>query len=133
MNSVVNEIKKVEVFYIATMEKNQPRVRPFSSVTEFEGNAYICTGRKKEIFRQLQETPYIELCGSYDMGSWLRVSAKVELDNRIEAEAALLSDPTGPSQLYKPGDGNFAAFRLTNVKAYKYNFYSAPTLIKEHD
>ena len=67
----------------------------------------------------------------YDGGTWLRVSATVEEDNRIEAEQAVLDDPTGPKQLYKAGDGNFVVFKLTNIKAFKYNFYSAPEEIKE--
>ena len=132
MNKVVEELKKVKVFYIATVERDKPRVRPFSSVAEFEGHAYICTGRHKETYKQLSSNPYIELSGMYDGGTWLRVSAKVEEDNRVEAEQAVLDDPTGPSQLYKAGDGRFVVFKLVDVKAYKYNFYSSPEEIKEY-
>ena len=49
MNKVVQELKKVKVFYIATNDNDQPRVRPFSTIAEFEGNAYICCGNHKEI------------------------------------------------------------------------------------
>ena len=52
-------------------------------------------------------------------------------DNRIEVQQAVLDDPTGPSQLYEAGDGRFATFRLTDIKAFKFNFYSAPEEIKE--
>ena len=124
-------MKKVKVFYIATVEGAKPKVRPFSSVAEFEGHAYICTGRYKETYKQLSNNPHIELSGMYDGGTWLRVSADVVEDNRIEAEQAVLDDPTGPSQLYKAGDGRFVALRLANVKAFKYNFYSAPEEIQE--
>ncbi len=131
MNKVVEELKKTKIFYIATVDGDKPRVRPFSSVAEFEGRAYICTGRHKETYKQLTSNPHIELSGMYDGGTWLRVSADVIEDDRIEAEQAVLDDPTGPSQLYKAGDGRFVVFKLTNVKAYKYNFYSAPEEIKE--
>ncbi len=131
MNKVVEELKKVKVFYIATIDGDKPRVRPFSSVAEFEGHIYLCTGRHKETYKQLSNNPHIELSGMYDGGTWLRVSADVIEDNRVEAEQAVLDDPTGPSQLYKAGDGRFVVFKLTNVKAYKYNFYSAPEEIKE--
>ena len=67
----------------------------------------------------------------YDGGTWLRVSATVVEDNRVEAEQAVLDDPTSPSQLYKAGDGRFVVYKLTNIKAYRYNFYSAPEEIKE--
>ena len=130
MNKVVEELKKVKIFYIATVEDDQPRVRPFSSIAEFEGNAYLCTGKHNEIYSQISKNPKIELSGMYDGGTWLRVSATLELDERVEAQEAVLNDPTGPSQLYKPNDGRFVVYKLTNVKALKYNFYAAPEEIK---
>lgn len=130
MNKIVEELKKVKVFFIATQDEDQPRVRPFSSVAEFEGNAYLCTGKQKEIYNQIAKNPKIELSGMYDGGTWLRVSAVLVEDDRIEAKEAVLNDPTGPSQLYKPNDGRFVVYKLTNVKAFKYNFYSSPEEIK---
>ena len=133
MNKVVEELKKVKVFYIATVENDQPRVRPFSSVAEFEGNAYICCGNHKEIYKQISVNPKLELCGMYDGGTWLRVSAVAVEDKRIEAQRAVLDDPTGPKQLYTAGDGKFVTYKLTDIKALKYNFYAAPEEVKEHD
>ena len=133
MNKVVEELKKVKVFYIATVDNDQPRVRPFSSVAEFEGNAYICCGNHKEIYKQLSDNPKLELCGMYDGGTWLRVSAVAVEDDRVEVQQTVLDDPTGPKQLYKAGDGRFVTYKLTEVKALKYNFYAAPEAIKEHD
>ena len=133
MNKVVEELKKVGVFYIATVEGDQPRVRPFSSVAEFDGNTYICCGNHKEIYKQISANPKIELCGMYDGGTWLRVSATVVEDNRVEVQQAVLDDPTGPKQLYTAGDGRFVTYKLTDIKALKYNFYAAPDEIKEHD
>ncbi|MDF2952591.1 MAG: hypothetical protein K0S18_2174 [Anaerocolumna sp.] len=43
MNRLVEEMKKVGVFYVSTIDGDQPRVRPFSSVCDFEGKTYICT------------------------------------------------------------------------------------------
>lgn len=130
MNKIVEELKKVKIFYVATIDNDQPRVRPFSSVSEFEGNAYLCTGKQKEIYKQISKNPKVELSGMYDGGSWLRVSATLVKDDRIEAQEAVLNDPTGPSQLYTAGDNKFVVYRLTDVKAFKYNFYAAPVKIK---
>ena len=132
MNKVVEELKKVKVFYVATVDGDQPRVRPFSSVAEYEGNAYLCCGNFKEVYRQLTADPNVELCGMYEDGtSWLRVTATVEEDNRLEVQQAVLDDPTGPKQLYKAGDGRFVTFRLTHVTATKYSFFAAPERIEE--
>ena len=131
MNKVVEELRKVGVFYIASIDKNQPRVRPFGSVLEFEGNAYLCSGNFKEFYKQIKENPNVELCGMYKDMSWLRVSATLVEDNRVEVQKAMLDDPTGPKGLYEPGDGKFVTFKLTNVKAIKYSFTEAPKEIKE--
>ena len=130
MNRIVEELKKVKVFYVATIDGDQPRVRPFSSVAEFEGKAYICCGNFKEVYRQIKANPKVELCGM-DEGTWLRVSATLIEDNRIEVQEAVLSDPTGPSQIYKAGDGRFVTFQLSDIKATKYSFFAPPTEIKE--
>ena len=131
MNHVVEELKKVGVFYLATLDGDQPRVRPFSSVAEFESKAYLCTGKHKATYKEISSNPKVELSGMYDGGTWLRVSATLVEDNRLEAQKAVLNDPTGPSQLYAPGDGRFVTYRMENVKAMKYNFYAAPEEIKE--
>ena len=123
MNRVVEELKNVKVFYVATIDNNQPRVRPFSSVVDIDGEAYICSGNYKEFYKQFKVNPNVELCGMYEDSSWLRVSATLVEDSRIEIQQIILDDPTGPSALYKAGDGKFVCFKLTNIKAYKYSFF----------
>ena len=130
MNKIVEELKKVGVFYIATEEGAQPRVRPFGSVTEFEGAAHICCGNFKEVYKQIVANPKVELCGMYDATSWLRVAATLKEDARIEVQEAILADPTGPKGLYTAGDGRLAVFKLTGVKAVKYGFFALPEEIK---
>lgn len=131
MNKIVDELKKVKVFYIATNEGTQPRVRPFASVAEFEGNAYICCGNFKDVYKQIKNNPEVELCGMYDNISWLRVSAKCVEDNRIEVQKTMLADPTGPKGLYEAGDGRFVTFKLENIVATKFSFTSPPEKIEE--
>ena len=131
MNNIVNELKKVGVFYIATIDKNTPRVRPFGSITEFEGHAYLCTGNFKEVYKQIKDNPNVEISGMYDEVSWLRVTATLIEDNRAEVQRIMLEDPTGPKGLYEAGDGRFVTYRLTNIKATKYSFINPPVEIKE--
>ena len=131
MNRIVEELKKVRVFYVATNEGRQPRVRPFSTVAEFEGNAYLCCGNFKAVYKQIKNNPQVELCGMYDGSSWLRVSAKCVEDNRLEVQKAVLADPTAPQGLYHAGDGKFVTFRLENITAVRYSFTSPPQKIDE--
>ena len=122
MNRIVEELKKAGVFYIATIDGDEPRVRPFGSVMEYEGNAYICSGNYKEFYKQVKENPNVELCGMYEGPTWLRIKATLEEDNRIKVQEAMLNDPTGPKGLYQPGDGRFVTFKLTNIRAKKCTF-----------
>ena len=131
MNRIVEEMKKIGVFYVATAEGDQARVRPFSSVTEHDGHVYICCGNFKEVYKQLVASPKVEICGMYDGASWLRVTAVAVEDASLEAQRAMLSDPTGPSMLYAAGDGRFTTFRLENARAVKYSFTAPPEEIKE--
>ena len=132
MNKVVEALKEIGPFFVATLENDQPRVRPFSSVTEFEGNLYLCCNNQKEVFRQLKANPKLELCGVSKEGSWLRVSGVAVEDDRIEARAAMLQDPTGPGMLYKADDGLFVVFKIEQVKAVRMQFGKAPEVIDEH-
>ena len=132
MNNVVNELKKVGVFYVATADGDGARVRPFSSVTEYEGAAYLCCGNFKDVYRQIKAHPRIELCGMYgEGGAWLRVAATAVEDDRIEVQRAMLEDPTGPNGLYEAGDGRFVTFRLTEIDARKFSFALPPEKIEE--
>ena len=131
MNKIVEELKKVGVFFIATVDGEGARVRPFASVTEFEGDAYICCGNFKEVYRQIKARPRVELCGMYaGGGAWLRVAATAVEDSRIVVQRAILDDPTGPKGLYEAGDGRLATFRLTDVEACKFSFTAPPEIIK---
>ena len=131
MNNVVEALKEVGTFYVATIDGDQARVRPFSSVTEFEDKVYLCTGNKKEVYKQMKTNPKIALSGMNEKGEWIRVTATAIEDERIEVQEAMLADPTGPSQLYKAGDGTFTVFKLDDVKCTRYSFTSAPVEIEE--
>ncbi len=130
MNRIVEEMKKLGVFFVATVDGDQARVRPFSSVAEYKGQPHICCGNFKEVYKQLVAHPKVEISGMYDGGSWLRVTATAVEDNSLEAQRALLADPTGPSMLYTAGDGRFTTFRLEDVRAVKYSFTAPPEEIK---
>lgn len=130
MNRIVEELKKTGTFFVATEEGIQPHVRPFSSTCEFEGNAYIGTNNKKECYKQMMENPNFEISGMEKDGSWIRLKGKLIRDDRDEARAAMLADPTGPSNLYKLGDGIFEVFKLEDTVCKKYSFTADPEIIE---
>ena len=129
MNKIVEALKDVGVFYVATVDGDQPHVRPFASTCEFEGNAYICTNNQKEVYKQMMSNNKVEISGMNKTGEWIRLSATVVRDDRDEVRAAMLADPTGPSDFYTVGDGIFEVFKLENVSGMKYSFTAEPVAL----
>jgi len=108
MERVLEFLKKAEVYYLATVEGDQPRVRPFGTVNEFEGKLYIQTGKVKPVAHQLDANPKFEIC-AFAKGTWVRVSGKLVEDPRIEAQEAMLDANPGLKNRYTAGDGNTRA------------------------
>lgn len=130
MNKIVEELKKTGVFFVATEDGDQPRVRPFSSVAEIGGKPYICTNNQKKCYAQMMKNPKVEISGMEKDGSWIRVTGKLVRDDRDEARAAMLADPTGPSNLYKLGDQIFEVLCIEDAVCTKYSMTAEPIVIQ---
>jgi uncharacterized pyridoxamine 5'-phosphate oxidase family protein len=126
---IVDELKSTGVFYVTTVEGDQPHVRPFSSVCEYEGNAYLCTNNTKKVYAQIMNNAKAEISGMAKDGTWLRIQTKLVRDDRDEVRKAMLEDLTGPKNLYHIGDGIFEVLKLTEIDAVKYSFTAAPEKI----
>ena len=126
MEQVYEFLKKCGTYYLATVEDDQPRVRPFGTIDIFDGGLYIQTGKKKPISKQLHSNPKIEIC-AFDGGKWLRVTAEAIEDPRIEAAEHMLAEYPSLQAMYKAGDGNTEVFRLTNATAV-FSSFSDPKM-----
>ena len=87
-------------YYLATVEGDQPRVRPFGTALVFEGKLYIQTGKVKNISKQLAANPKAEIC-AFDGGKWLRVAGELINDDRIAPKAAMLEKHPELKGMYK--------------------------------
>ena len=129
MQEVLDFLTKAGVWYLATDDNGQPRVRPFGAQNIFDGKLYIQTGLKKNVARQMLKNPKIELC-AFSEGKWLRVAAEAVLDERIEAQEAMLNANPALKQMYAAGDGNTAVFYLKNATATFSSFTEAPRTVQ---
>lgn len=117
-------------FFIATMDEgNQPRVRPFSALSEFEGKLYICTNNQKKVYRQIQANPRVEISGTV-RGEWIRLTTKVVQDNRVEAKQAMLDQNPSLNEMYKVDDGIFVVFYFDDAQANILSFTGRNDVIK---
>ena len=125
MHEVYEFLKAAGTYYIATLEGNQPRVRPFGTIDLFGGRLYIQTGKRKPVADQLKANPNIELSAMLN-GRWIRLSAEAVLDECIEAQTHMLDSYPSLKAMYAPGDGNTEVYWLRNVTATICSFTAEP-------
>ena len=116
MQEVFDFIKKCGTYYLATVDGDQARVRPFGTVNLFDGKLYIQTGQIKPCAKQMIANPKVELC-CYDGSTWLRLAGTVVLDERIEAQKSMLDAHPNLRGMYAEGDGNTAVFYFQDATA----------------
>ena len=118
MNRAVELLRKAGVFFLATNEGDQPRVRPFGAVAEINGKLYICTGNGKDCFRQMIENPKIELAGMLNVTDWVRLSGTIKRDESLSVKEEFLRQSPVPGQT--ANDGVFEVFYFVDgiVKIY---------------
>lgn len=130
MKEVMDYLKACGTFYLATNEDDQPRVRPFGAVCEFEDNLYIVTNNKKAVFAQMKKNPKIEISGM-NKGTCIRLEAEAIHDNRREARVAMMeSNQATLSKIYSIDDGIFEVLYLKNATATINSFSGDPKVIK---
>ena len=128
MDKVFEFLKSAGTYYLATVEGDQPRVRPFGTVNIFEGKLYIQTGKVKEVSKQLHKNPKAEICAFKD-GAWIRVAGELIEDDRREARASMLDAYPNLRAMYSEDDGNTEVFYFRNATATISSFTAAPEVI----
>ena len=128
MEKVYEFLKSAEVYYLATVEGNQPRVRPFGTVNIFEGKLYIQTGKIKLVSKQLAENPKAEIC-AFNGESWLRLSGEFVEDDRVEPRKAMLDAYPNLRAMYHEDDGNTQVLYIKNAIATFCSFGAEPEVI----
>ena len=129
MERVCKFLKEAGTYYLATVEGNQPRVRPFGTANIFEGKLYIQTGKVKPVSRQLAQNPKAEIC-AFHGGKWLRVAGELVEDDRVEARKAMLDAYPHLRNMYDEHDGNTQVFYFTQAVATFPSFAGTPETVE---
>lgn len=128
METVLQFLKDAETYYLATVEGNQPRVRPFGTAHIFEGKLYIQTGKVKNVSKQLHANPKAEIC-AFKGGEWIRVAGELVEDDRVEARQSMLDAYPSLQKMYAADDGNTEVFYFKNAIATISAFTHEPEVI----
>lgn len=128
MERVCKFLKDAGTYYLATVEGDQPRVRPFGTAHIFEGRLYIQTGKIKPVSRQLAANPKAEICAFHN-GTWLRVAGELVEDDRVEARKSMLDAYPNLRKMYDENDGNTQVLYFKNAVATFSSFTAAPETV----
>lgn len=129
MERIVKFLKDAEVYYLATVEGDQPRVRPFGTAHIFEGRLYIQTGKVKDVSKQIMANPKVEIC-AFKNGEWIRIAGELAEDDRVEARQSMLDAYPSLKNMYAADDGNTQVFYFKNAVATISAFTHEPETIK---
>ena len=127
MEKVYEFLKAAETYYLATLDGDQPRVRPFGTVNVFDGKLYIQTGKVKDVSKQIHANPKVEICAFKD-GVWVRVAGELVEDDRVEARQSMLDAYPSLQSMYAADDGNTEVFYFKDAVATFSSFSSAPEM-----
>lgn len=122
---VVQFLDEAQTYYLATVEGDQPRVRPFGTALLWEGKLYIQTGKVKPVSKQLAANPKAEIC-AFHGGKWLRVAGELVNDDSREVKVAMLEKMPTLKGMYDPDDGNMQMLYFKNASATFSSFTEAP-------
>lgn len=129
MQEIYEFLKKCGVYYLATVDGDEPKVRPFGTVNIFEGKLYIQTGKSKEVSKQIAKNPKVEI-SAFNGKEWIRLAGKLVRDDRIEAKIDMLDKYPELSGMYSATDNNTEVLYFAEGTATICSFVAPPRIIK---
>lgn len=129
MKEVQEFLKSCGVYFLATMDGDQPRVRPFGTAEIFENHLYIETGKKKDVFKQIEKNNKVEICAFKD-SKWIRVCGELVVDDRVEAKKDMLDKNPSLRAMYDENDDNTVVLYFKSAKAIISSFTEEPKIIE---
>ena len=131
MEEVVKFLKDCGAYFLATVDGDQPRVRPFGTANIFEGKLYIQTGKSKDCSKQIQKNGKVEICAMNAEGNkWLRLAGTLVRDDRREPKVDMLEHYPSLKAMYSPDDGNTETLYFKDATATFYSFGAVPKVVK---
>ena len=109
MSKINDFLTEAGVFFLATVDGDQPKLRPLGAHFEMDGKLLFGVGDFKDVYRQLQANPKTEIVAAKPDGHWLRYTGRAvfETDEKYAAAAldamprlkAIYNEATGPKMM----------------------------------
>lgn len=129
MDRVIDFLKACRTFYVATVDGDQPRVRPFGAAARYKNRIYIATNNQKDVFKQMLANPNVEICGIAPDGRWIRISGRAVADPDLAAKRRMLEENAPLKSMYSLDDGIFEVLYIDQARAVIYSFTAEPEVI----
>ena len=129
MQTVYEFLKTCGTYYLATVDGDQPRVRPFGTIDLYEDKLYIQTGKSKDVSKQIQANSKVEICAFKD-GKWLRVECILVRDDRREPKEHMLDNYPHLKAIYSADDDNTEVLYMADATATFSSFTDEPSVVK---
>lgn len=129
MEEVYSFLKNCGTYYIATIDGQRPRVRPFGTVNIFDGKLYIQTGKVKKVAQQIANNGNVEIC-AFNGSEWIRIETTLKADERREAKESMLNNYPSLKSMYSADDDNTLVLYMTNSTATISSFKSPEKVLK---
>lgn len=128
MKEVLNFLKSNPVQFFATIGlDDKPKVRPFQFMLEKNGKLFFCTSNQKEVWREIKNNPYVELCSSTPAAVWLRIHGRVVFNDNIDVKSEIIENNSLVKSIYQtPDNPAFEIFYLEGAEAIFYDFSGNP-------
>ncbi len=126
---ILNFLTENPVQFFATIGMdNKPKVRPFQFMLEKNGKLFFCTSNQKEVYGELTNNPYVELCScNKEFSTWIRIKGKVVFDDNLEIKTAIIEGNSLVKSIYQTAfNPNFEIFYLENIEASIFDFSGNP-------
>lgn len=129
MERVCEFLKQAGVYYLATVDGDQPHVRPFGTVNLFNGRLYIQTGKSKDVAKQIAANSKVEISAMVGQDAWIRLRGTLVEDDSREARVSMLDAYPSLRSMYDPDDGNTVVYYLTDAVATFCSFTKPPEVV----
>ena len=129
IDKVYYYLKDAQTYYLATIDGDKPKVRPFGTILLDNGKLYIQTGKSKNVSKQISENPFVQICASMG-GTWLRIDAELVEDDNHDVKVKMLDAMPSLKAMYSADDDNMQMFYLKDATAVFSSFTAEPEEIQ---
>jgi uncharacterized pyridoxamine 5'-phosphate oxidase family protein len=118
MSKINDYLTEAGVFFLATENGSQPKIRPLGAHLEMDGKVLFGVGDFKEVYKQMQANPQVEIVACKQDGHWLRYTGTAVFETDYKYAEAMLDLSPNLREIYNDKTGNkMAVFHLENATA----------------